>query len=710
LGRLITQPIPTLYQGVSRQPDVVRLPGQVEEATNTALSVVTGGFSKRLPTTHLLKTGLTAGTAKTMHVYRRDASEEYAVVFINGDLKVYNTLTGVEATVSFPSGKGYLSSNPDDMVALTIADHTLVLNKAKTVTKQAAGSQTIYGPVKDFGDLPRAGDTVPAYLSSYDVGATANKWDSTDTGCTNGAIWKVDPEDGDKLGYYYVKLSTGGSLWSWSEWANVNESYNFTFSTMPWKLVRTGVDTFTFDTFTWDERQVGDLTTVPFPSFVDTVISDIVLFRNRLGMVTDENVEFSEAGDYFNFFPRQSTAVSDADPLAVSADSGSGSGGVNLLRYAVPFSRSLFLTADSAQFIATSGDALFTPRTARVEPATSYQIDNGARPAVMGEVLYFGASDGADGVVWEYFLSDGVTLDRASDVSRHVKSYIPSGFKIITGDPTSGSLFVLSSSALDTLYVYNVFWNGDEKVQSSWHKWTFSGGTIRGAKVSNSRLILLIERNSEVHLEILNLADAEADTFDFTVLLDRKVSLTGTYDAGNDWTTWTLPYAHGSLTEGYLNNSHAAAKRGKKLVLTYPTTTTVRSAGDHSAAAAIFGQPYTMSVTLSKQFYRPDGKTALIEGRAQMQRMRLNMINSGYLEAIVTPEGRDPYTHKFTGRIMGSSVNQVSKQPIVDQVFSFGVGTNAATVTIELRNASHVPCTVTSAVWEGIFNERIRQG
>ena len=47
MGRLINQQIDSLYQGVSRQPDPVRLPGQVEEADNVAFSVVTGGVSKR---------------------------------------------------------------------------------------------------------------------------------------------------------------------------------------------------------------------------------------------------------------------------------------------------------------------------------------------------------------------------------------------------------------------------------------------------------------------------------------------------------------------------------------------------------------------------------------------------------------------------------------------------------------------------------------
>jgi len=49
MGRLVEQPIPYLFNGVSRQPSVVRLPSQVEEAENLSMSVVTGGISQLLP-------------------------------------------------------------------------------------------------------------------------------------------------------------------------------------------------------------------------------------------------------------------------------------------------------------------------------------------------------------------------------------------------------------------------------------------------------------------------------------------------------------------------------------------------------------------------------------------------------------------------------------------------------------------------------------
>ena len=53
MGKLVEQSIKTMYQGVSRQPDPVRLPGQVEEADNILVSIVTGGIENRPASRHI---------------------------------------------------------------------------------------------------------------------------------------------------------------------------------------------------------------------------------------------------------------------------------------------------------------------------------------------------------------------------------------------------------------------------------------------------------------------------------------------------------------------------------------------------------------------------------------------------------------------------------------------------------------------------------
>ena len=135
MGTLIEQSLKTLYQGVSRQPDSLRLTGQVQEATNVLTSVISGGLESR-PSSRHINNNTFAYTADKpwCYSYVRDAVEQYIIVVKNGDLKVYN-LAGTEQTVTFPNGKSYLANtNPaEGFSATTIGDITVIGNKAITV-------------------------------------------------------------------------------------------------------------------------------------------------------------------------------------------------------------------------------------------------------------------------------------------------------------------------------------------------------------------------------------------------------------------------------------------------------------------------------------------------------------------------------------------------------------------------------------------------
>jgi hypothetical protein len=100
MARLVEQPIKTLFQGVSRQPDTVRLPGQVQECDNALLSVTTGGFSKRPGTIYTARLDSLAGvTEMAVYGYDRDEVEQYIVLIRDGFLDVYD-LAGNRKTVA----------------------------------------------------------------------------------------------------------------------------------------------------------------------------------------------------------------------------------------------------------------------------------------------------------------------------------------------------------------------------------------------------------------------------------------------------------------------------------------------------------------------------------------------------------------------------------------------------------------------------------
>lgn len=135
---LISSAIPNLVNGVSQQPAPLRLASQCEAQENFQSSVVEG-LKRRPASRHLAKLTSSSWSTAFLHTINRDLIERYQMVIDGGDLKVFDIFTGNPVTVSFPDGKGYLSaSSRDDYRAITVADHTFIVNQKVDVAMSNA--------------------------------------------------------------------------------------------------------------------------------------------------------------------------------------------------------------------------------------------------------------------------------------------------------------------------------------------------------------------------------------------------------------------------------------------------------------------------------------------------------------------------------------------------------------------------------------------
>ena len=143
----VSQRIPNFIGGVSQQADEKMLLGQVKDALN-CYPDITLGMLKRPGGKFLGRlASLTANTANSAAWFSmfRDNQEKYiATVSSAGVIKVWNLLTGLAGTVSYPAGKqasieSYLTATDYRSIkTLTINDFTYVVNSEKTVTAKAA--------------------------------------------------------------------------------------------------------------------------------------------------------------------------------------------------------------------------------------------------------------------------------------------------------------------------------------------------------------------------------------------------------------------------------------------------------------------------------------------------------------------------------------------------------------------------------------------
>lgn len=486
---------------------------------------------------------------------------------------------------------------------------------------------------------------------------------------------------------YYVELQideNGGQVWK--ETIAPDVELRLDAATMPHQLVREANGEFTFQQADYQDRKVGDDDTNPFPSFVGYALADIFFHRNRLGLLADENVIFSEAGkfDSFNFFKRTTLTLLDSDVIDVAVSNNK----VSLLRHAVPFNESLLLFSDLTQFRLDATD-LLTPETVSIDVTTQFEASLRAKPIGAGRYVFFATRRGKWSGVREYFVDLQSEVDDAADITAHVPSYIDGEIRKLEASSNEDMLLALTNEDPNAMYVYRYYWQGNEKLQSAWSRWVFDGKVL-SVSFNKSEIYCLIKYDDGVYLERINLSTDDAVNYtsaNHGINLDRRVRL---YNGST-----TVPYTDSSTQ--YVTDTGRIIEASA--VSAYVTGT------DKSVYAGI---PYTFKYRFSEQVLK-NNKEPMTTGRLQLRNWNVVYNDTGFFETRVTPTARDTKTSTFTGRLVGSAANILGQVALETGTYRFGVNSNSQEVQIELQSDSFLPCSFQSAEWEGYFVMRSRR-
>ena len=234
----------------------------------------------------------------------------------------------------------------------------------------------------------------------------------------------------------------------------------------------------------WRTRKAGNDETNPFPSFVGNKINDVFFFKNRLGFLTDSNVIFSEADEYYNFFRTTTQQLLDSAPI----DVGLSHTKVAVLQHALPFQEKLMLFSDNSQFVLRGADIL-SPKTVAISPVTEYDISDGIAPLALGPYIYFPFNRGQYEGMYEYFVDNNTEVFEAEEITSQVPKYIRTSIKRMAGSASESMVLLQDNRDPKILYVYKYFWSGKEKIQSAWQKWEFDDN-VTGFRLYRQYFIL----------------------------------------------------------------------------------------------------------------------------------------------------------------------------------------------------------------------------
>jgi len=608
--------------------------------------------------------------------------------------KVVNTSTGssVSTTQGLSNYSGFTSHFTFEEFDSVIYGKPTDGNAAYTITtSDGSGNTAMYAirdEIQDFSKLPFYAKT--------------------------GVIMKVTGEEGDELSDYYVKFS--GKSGVWNETLAPATSLGVTNSTMPHALINNNDGTFTFQELTWTDRVCGDADSNPNPTFIGRKINNLTYYKNRLGILSGENLVLTENASFFNYFATTSTQVLDTDPIDIAA---SGTQ-VNTLKNSVGFNESLLLFSDTAQYKLDSSGESISPTTAILNEVSSFEHDDKVTPVSAGKFAYFAQARTSGTAIREYFADDDTLTNDGMDITVSVGNLIPSNCYQIVSNTTEDTLIFLtsatgdsqtapfsgtaSSTDADTMYIYKYFFDGGEKVQNAWSKWTFTGAKIIGAMSLESFIYVVISEGTTTKLVKIDLRNLKDATIGHGVYIDLKASVTGTYASGTGLTTFTSPYGAktGLIAVDRVNGNNYTA--------TNTSGSTYTIVGDHTAL--YIGVPYESKYTLSPQYVRENtgrGLVAVTSGRYQIRNISFNFENSGFFQVEVTPTNRDKSTSIMNGYIIGTATSIIGQPAIATGVLRVPVQSQNSEFTLDIKSSSHLPMYISGAEVEGYYHNRARR-
>lgn len=562
----------------------------------------------------------------------------------------------------------------------------------------------------------------------------------------HGHVVRVLGAPESQIDDYYVTFEAANGVFSkgiWRESVAPGVKYKLNYAKMPHILIRQSDGTFLFkkaDGLTpvtnvpvgasyaalkWADRLVGDVETNGDPSFVSGTISNMVLFKNRLGFLSDENIILSEASEFFNFWRTTTLDLPDADPIDVSSSSQK----ISNLKSGVVFNTELILFTESSQLVLRGGEIL-SPKSVALLPIGDYETYADIQPVSSGLSVFFaynrgGGFAGIREIIPQPNIDGSYLVNTLSDL---IPNYIV-GRPVSLASTTQEDMMVALSDG--DLYLYKYLRTQEQSLQTAWFKFVFpdvaTGGKAKviWAEFVDSYLYLLILRNNAKNpvLERIRFGvdQTDADTVagvNWLTHLDVRqyfAAGTGVYNSSTGLTTWALgkPYSYSAtLSQIYTTNGlKILASSGTPYIAVSDTAGTIAAVGNYSGTSVWIGYKYDMIFQFSTLWLpsrTSGGMAALQTGRYQLRHMNLLYEDTSFFKIQVTV-GVDQaqYEYLYTGTVVGSSV--LNQLYLNRGSFRFPVYGKNTETTIKLINDSPLPCKIISAEVEGDYTDRAQR-
>ena len=533
----------------------------------------------------------------------------------------------------------------------------------------------------------------------------------------------------------------------WEEVAAPNIDIEIDNTTMPLKLTRVLPGTFSingggstsypngafrFGYPDWGKRDVGDDITNPPPSFIGYPIQRMMFFRNRIALLSAENVILSRVNDFYNFWVKTAMAISNADPV----DLQSSSTYPTKLFDAIEVNTGLVLFSANEQFLLSSGaEALLTPETAKVTYLSSYAFNSDTKPISLGTTIGFLNSTAKNARFYEIANVNARDEPSVVEQSKLIGELFPTSTTLISESNENDLVLFGIDSTLHTatkdVWGYKYYEAGNKRAQSAWFRWTMPNNVIYHT-ILDDVYYAVLNNGSNYTFEKFDIK-IKADTFlvgtapdENRVHLDTKKTIASgdmTYNAATDVTTFTLGagyYSSNTLTAYCITEGDSAGKTydipSSSITGTAPTETvtlpgnwkTGTKDGSSITTDLIIGYEYEFEVELPRVYMtRAEGEKVRSETRGSLvlHRMNFDFGDVGVIDVTLKRKGRSDYTYKMES-LEWDNVNSNSPQIAQDYIHTVPVYDRNINTTVQVKSNHPSPATLHSMNWEGDYSPK----
>ena len=544
--------------------------------------------------------------------------------------------------------------------------------------------------------------------------ASVNDVQNLPNQCKHGYIVKIANARMAEEDDYYLRFdgeNNRDGTGSWSECAKPGIAKSLT--NMPLVIQRTAATTFTVKQFTYEDRRVGDDGTNPLPSFVGQRINKVLFFRNRLAILSGENVITSRPGTFGtpDFFAESALTVGAADPIDISAASIFPSE----LFDGIEINTGLVVFSTNQQFLLASDDTVLNPDTAKLRSISTYNYNETIPPISLGTTIAYVDNSGKFSRFMEMANTQREGEPSVVEVSKVVPTLLPKDIDLLTNS-RENSMVLMGKTDSDTVFGYKYFQVSEQRQQAAWFKWKFNNPLLYHFIVNDEYFFL----DTDNFLQCIKIVQTTSDPsitqdeVDFLLHVDNYTTISGgSYSASTNLTTFSSVSWLPSVTTPnhdlvVIDTNTNAARLGRYAKPTSTSTTSFTVPGDWSSATLTIGYIYPYQVKFPTFYYtKQEGNRTKSDINASLvlHRIKLHFGKIGLYETTLERIGKNDYTEVYESTELDEY--DASDAPYLEEfVKTIPVYEKNTNVDVTLKSSHPAPATLRALSWEGDYSPK----